>query len=72
MKKRRIMSSISPSRPSSSQTYVYTIALALSFLLQSVWPALSPLMGIVRVLAIIGIVIFGPLELYQLCRTAQS
>ncbi len=64
------MSSSSPSRPS-SQTYVYTIALALSFLLQLIWPAISPLMGVMRVFTIIGIVIFGPLELYQLCRTEQ-
>ncbi len=62
------MSSPSPSRPS-SQTYVYTIALALSFLLQLVWPALSPLMGVMRVFALMGIFFFGPLELYQLCRT---
>lgn len=61
------MSNSSPYRPS-SQTYVYTIALALSFLLQMVWPALSPLMGIMRVLTLIGILIFGPLELYQLFR----
>ncbi|MCX5616294.1 hypothetical protein NQF87_04810 [Bombella sp. TMW 2.2559] len=59
------MSSTSPSRPS-SQTYIYTIALGLSFLLQLVWPALSPLMGIMRVLAIMGILVFGLLELRQL------
>ncbi|MCK8636309.1 hypothetical protein CO583_03880 [Parasaccharibacter sp. TMW2.1882] len=63
------MSSQSPSRPS-SQTYIYTIALALSFLLQLVWPALTPLMGVVRVFALMGILVFGPLELYQLYRMA--
>lgn len=63
------MSNQSPSRPS-SQTYIYTIALALSFLLQLVWPALTPLMGVMRVFALMGILVFGPLELYQLYRMA--
>lgn len=63
------MSSQSPSRPS-SQTYIYTIALALSFLLQLVWPALTPLMGVMRIFALMGILVFGPLELYQLYRMA--
>ncbi|MCX8666026.1 hypothetical protein J3T99_00080 [Acetobacteraceae bacterium B3987] len=65
------MSNSSTYRPS-SQTYVYTIALALSFFLQLGWPALSPLMGVMRVLALIGILFFGPLELYQLFRTSRG
>ncbi|MBA5725379.1 hypothetical protein [Bombella favorum] len=62
----------SPSSSPSSQTYVYTIALALSFLLQLVWPALRPLMDVMRVLTLLGILIFGPLELYQLFRTRRG
>ncbi|MCT6837024.1 MAG: hypothetical protein M3036_05155 [Bifidobacteriales bacterium] len=59
---------MSTRQPSSYQTYIYALSLGLAFMLQLARPALRPLMNIIEVGCLLGILIFAPLELYQLCR----